>query len=308
MKKVSVAQLVKDNDGIKQLNSVDIDNKFIEIVEISRPGVELFGFFDYYSAKRVQLYGLQEYQVLKNKKVSEETLEQLLQSQIPLILFARDQEPPKEFLKIATTKGIPVFKGPLVTSKYFSSLYEYLEDKLAPETQVHGVMLSIYGLGVLIKGPSGIGKSEVALELIKKGHQLVADDAVKLRRVDSERLIASAPELLQNKMEIRGIGIVDIQKLYGVTSVMSEHKLDLIIELTRDDTNIERIGKNEIKEDILEVAKVKRVIPILTGKNISNLIEVAVADFQLRKYYGYNASEEFIANLNAMLLEQKEEE
>lgn len=308
MKQISLVQVVKDHPYLEQINDVKLENKTISSAEISRLGMELNGFLEHYEDKRAQLYGLQEFEFLKNTKISEDLLKKLLTKNVPFIIFARNQRPQKKFEKIATQQNIPIFVTKRITSKVFSSLYEYLEDKLAPETLVHGVMMSIYGTGVLIKGESGIGKSEVALELIKKGHVLVADDSVKLRQLDSETLISSAPDLLKNKMEIRGIGIVDIQKLFGVTSVKIEQPLDLIVELTKEKTNIERVGNKHKEEKILEVSKKKISIPVLTGKNISNLVEVAVGDYQLKNDYNYDAAQEFVDKLNNMLIEKRDSE
>lgn len=302
MKKIKLQELIDDNGYLKQINSVSFEDKEINNAEISRPGIELNGYLDHYQPKRVQLYGVQEFEFMKKNGINEDLLDKILLPDVPFIIFSRNQIPDSTFLKIADEHQIPVFKSEMITSKIFSTLYEYLEDKLAPETTVHGVMMSIYGTGVLIKGASGIGKSEVALELVKRGHVLVADDSVVLRKVDGETLKASAPQILKNKMEIRGIGIVDIQKLYGVTSVKVEQGLDLIIELTNSNQNIERIGTKQINEQNLDVSKEKIVIPVLTGKNISNLIEVAVADHQLKHDYNFDAAQEFVQDLNNLLI------
>lgn len=308
MKTIKVEQLINDNKFLKQINDVSLKDKEIEVTDILRPGVELQGFFDYYSYKRIQLYGMQEVAFLNKNKIEKNILEQLLVEEIPMIVLARNLTISDSFIELATKKNIPIFTTSHVTSKVFAILYGYLEDKLAPETRVHGVMMNIHGIGVLIQGESGVGKSEVALELIKKGHSLIADDSVILRRVDTETLISSAPKILQNKMEIRGIGIVDIQKLYGVTSVLLECKLDFIVELSQNDENIERIGNKEIKKTILEVPKKKVILPVLKGKNMANLIEVAVAEYQLRQDYGYNASEEFVNDLENLLKEKNKNE
>ncbi len=303
MEKLSFSKFLEENKYLKLVNDIDIKNRDLSSSEISRPGVSLTGHFDYFSNERIQIFGLQEYTYLENH-VSDEILREFLEQKPPLVIFARNKFPCKRFLKIANEFSIPVCISDKNTSKLFTKVHDYLEYELAPETTVHGVMLNIFGKGVLIKGASGIGKSEVALELIKKGHILVADDMVVFKRIDTDTLLAQAPDILKSKMEIRGIGIVDIQKLYGVTSVLLKDKLDLIIELTDDQKNIDRIGNSYLFEEILEIKKKKIKIPILTGKSISNLIEVAVANYQLEEDFNYKASEEFTKNLNDILLKK----
>lgn len=305
MDKISIKELVKVNN-YKPINDVNVEEIFIEENEIARPGLSLIGETKHLPQRRVMLFGLQEFSYLEN--VKEEHLKKMFKLDIPLIIFTRNNIPNKMFLELAQKNNVPVYVCEDGTSKVFKEVYEYLTFKLAPETQVHGVFLDVYGKGVLIKGKSGIGKSEVALELIKKGHYLVADDMVILKNTDTNVLIGEAPELLQNKMEIRGIGIVDIQKMFGVTSVLVEAKLDLIINLTDDNSNVDRIGNDYLYEEILGVKKKKLNIPILKGKNISNLIEVAVANFQLSDDYGYNSSEEFVKKLDEMLIKKRSDD
>lgn len=295
---LTVNKFYKDNKYLKLLNEVDDLKKEITEIDISRPGIELAGDFEFATPTRIQLLGYQEVSFMDKKKINIDILNKLISPKTPAIVFSRGLIPDSNFLEIATKKGVAVFLTEEKTSKVFNKLFEYLEFELAPEKLVHGVFMKIYGEGILIKGDSGIGKSEVALELIKKGHFLIADDAVEFKKIDSETLIGTSPKLLQNKMEIRGIGIVDIQKLYGVTSVQKNCQLDLIIELTYSNENIDRIGNNISCENILDTKKNKLKIPILKGKNISNLIEVAVANFQLKEYYNYDSSNEFINNLN----------
>ncbi len=304
MEKLSFSKFLKENKYLKLVNDVDIKNRYLSSSEISRPGVSLSGYFEYFSNERIEIFGLQEYTYLENH-VSDENLKDFLKHKPPLIIFARNKFPCERFLKLANEFSIPVCVSDKHTSKLFTKVHDYLEYELAPETTAHGVMLNIFGKGVLIKGASGIGKSEVALELIKKGHILVADDMVVFKRIDTDTLLAQAPDILKSKMEIRGIGIVDIQKLYGVTSVLLKDKLDLIIELTDNQNNIDRIGNNYLFEEILEIKKKKIKIPILTGKSISNLIEVAVANYQLEEDFNYKASEEFTKDLNDLLLKKE---
>lgn len=300
MNKLLISELIKDFKEFELLNNVELKSRCIENNEISRPGIELNGYFEDYEPKRIQLLGKQESNFLK-KEMDPENLKRFLDSSVPVIIFSRGYIPTTQFLNEATKKGIPICTSKKVTSKLFSELYEYIVYNLAPETRVHGVALSIYGVGVLIEGASGIGKSEVALELIKRGHFLIADDSVIVKKIDSDTLLGSAPELLKNQMEIRGIGIVDIQKLYGVTSVQIESEIDFIIELTDEKMTEERIGNDTVYEEILEVPVPKIFLSNKTGKNLSNLVEVAVADYQLKNDYNFNSSEVFIQKLDGIL-------
>lgn len=301
MEKISFYKFLDENKYLRLVNKVDISDKFLYSSEIARPGVALTGHLEFFDEDRIQLFGLQEFTFLQDF-VSDDILRAYLEKEPPLIIFARSNIPCKRFLDIADELKIPVLVCEINTSKVFTKIHDYLEYELAPQTKVHGVMLNIFGKGVLIKGQSGIGKSEVALELIKKGHILIADDMVNLKKTDTETLMGEAPDLLKSKMEIRGIGIVDIQKLYGVTSVLLQDKLDLIIELTESLEGIDRIGNTYLYEEILSVKKKKIKIPIFKGKSISNLIEVAVANYQLEEDHKYNASEEFTKNLNDLLI------
>ncbi|MFV0288190.1 MAG: HPr(Ser) kinase/phosphatase [Mycoplasmatales bacterium] len=304
MDQVSLKLLIEENKYLEVLNETDLENMYVEETEISRPGLALVNQFGHFSENRVLLFGDPEYYFVD--EVEEEVLNTLMSKKIPLIIFTRGNRPSERFLKIANKYNKTVCLTDLITSTVFHKIHEYLEEKLALQTQVHGVMLNIHGKGVLLQGASGIGKSEVALELVKKGHILIADDMVILKNIDGSKLVGEAPDLLKSKMEIRGIGIVDIQKLFGVTSVLLKENLDLIIELTNSELEVDRIGNNYQYKEILGVKKKKINIPVMAGKNLSSLIEVAVANFQLAEDYGYSSSEEFIKSLNNMLKETNE--
>lgn len=291
---------------IKGLNVVtdpmDLD-KQITATELSRPGLELTGYFLYFPNLRVQIIGTNEGTYFEKINYDEKILDSFLDPKIPLIVFCRGIVPPKKFIDLANERKIPICTTNRPTSKVYSEIYNYLEYELAPETQVHGVLVSVFGHGVLIKGGSGIGKSEVALELINRGHFLVADDAVVLRQIDDDLLIGSAPTLLKNRLEIRGVGIVDIQKLYGVTKVLSSKRLSLVVELRAMDGKEDRIGSSMLTEKILEVEVPKIQIPITAGRSISNLIEVATANFELKTEHGYDSAASFVEDLNKLLIE-----
>ncbi len=296
---ISVEKFLNENKHLSKLNDVNT-NIELKTSEISRLGLGVYSKFKYFSQGRVQLIGDQEHDMIE--KLNKNEIEELFKNDIPILIFARGQKPSDEFIQVGTKNNVLICQSNQPTSKVFSKTYLFLERFLAPKIKIHGVMMSIYGKGVLIKGASGIGKSEVALELIKRGHTLISDDLVILKKLDEYTLATEAPEITKNKMEIRGIGIVDIPKLFGVTSVMLSEKLDLIVEFVSTNDNVERIGNNYKYEDILGVKKKKISIPILSGKNIANIMEVAVANYQLEEDYDYNSAEEFVELVNSTLI------
>lgn len=302
LKKIKVNEFLKQNKYLYKLNEINSDIQF-ETTEIYRPALAFYSKFKYSSRGGVQIIGNQEFEFLD--KLNVDDINNFFAEGLSLVIFARDKQPSEEFLKVAKEYDILVCKSTLATSKVFSKVHKFLEMFLAEETQLHGVMLSISGKGTLIKGASGVGKSEVALELIKRGHLLISDDQIIVKKLDNDTLSCEPPEILRNKMEIRGIGIVDIQKLFGVTSVSLSKEIDLIIELTDKAEAVDRIGNAYLYETILGVKKKKITIPILSGKNIANLVEVAVANYQLAEDYNYNSSEEFIELLNETLKNKK---
>jgi HPr kinase/phosphorylase len=302
MKQVSVQEILNEFDCLNLLNEEYADlTKFVEIPELSRPGVELVGYTEFFPYKRVQVFGLQEASYLDKINYDPKILEKFLHEKTPMIIFCRNINPTKDFIERASKLKIPVCVTKRATSKFNTILYSFLEEVLAPETQIHGVLLSVFGTGVMIKGASGVGKSEVALELINRGHLLVADDAVVIKRVDENTLIGSAPKLLKNRLEIRGVGIINVQKLYGITKVLPKKKIDLIVEISPLNGSEDRIGNAESTFDILGYDLPMVRIPISSGRSVSNLVEVAVANFDLKKEYNYDSSKAFIEDLNNML-------
>ena len=305
MTTVTVRNIVENLKFLEVIYEGDFDRK-IDTAEISKPGLELTGFVDYFPFKRVQIIGRQEFSYLEHINFDCKKMEMFLDKEVPLLIFSRGNIPPEKFLIKCKERNIPVLGCKLATSKLQSKLYAYLEYELAAETQVHGVLVSVLGVGVLIQGESGIGKSEVALELIKNGHFLVADDAVIIKRTDEETLIGYAPPLLKSRMEIRGIGIEDIQKLFGVSSVIDRKKIDLVIEMKFPTGQEDRIGNKLQTKEILGTKVHKMEIPITMGRSASGLIEVAVGSFRLKHEYGFDSSEEFIKDLNALLVKENE--
>ncbi|WP_155590088.1 HPr(Ser) kinase/phosphatase [Lysinibacillus cavernae] len=272
--------------------------------DISRPGLEMAGYFTHYPANRVQLLGKTELSFFEMLPVDVklERMRLLCSQDTPAIIISRDLEIPEELLQAANEKHVPVFKTHMTTTKFSSRLTNYLEGRLAPMTAAHGVLVDVYGIGVLIIGKSGVGKSETALELVKKGHRLVADDCVEIRQESENLLIGSPPPLLEHLLEIRGIGIIDIMTLFGASAVRPYKRITLIIELEIWDPQkvYDRLGLEEEKMKIIDTELTKLTIPVRPGRNVSVIIEVAAMNYRLKKM-GVNAAEEFSRRLDEVI-------
>ncbi len=274
--------------------------------DISRPGLEMAGYFTHYPANRVQLLGKTELSFFEMlpADVKLERMRLLCSQDTPAIIISRDLEVPEELIQASNEKHVPVFKTHMTTTKFSSRLTNYLEGRLAPMTAAHGgVLVDVYGIGVLIIGKSGVGKSETALELVKKGHRLVADDCVEIRQESENLLIGSPPPLLEHLLEIRGIGIIDIMTLFGASAVRPPYKrITLIIELEIWDPQkvYDRLGLEEEKMKIIDTELTKLTIPVRPGRNVSVIIEVAAMNYRLKKM-GVNAAEEFSRRLDEVI-------
>lgn len=258
--------------------------------EIIRPGLQIAGYFDWFSFERVQVMGKAETFYLKtlNEDVKRQRLDKYFSFPIPALIVANEMAIDEDLIHYAKKYKRPVFVSSQKTDKLVNILINFLEEELAEETTLHGVCLEVFGVGVLIKGKSGIGKSETSLELINRGHRLVADDAVIIKKVDNG-LKATCPELTQHLMEIRGIGILDIKHLFGVGSIRIEQFVEIVIELEEWDENKEydRIGTDEDYTEILGIKVPTVVIPVRPGRNISAIIEIAAKNYR-QKLLGYN--------------------
>lgn len=279
--------------------------RYITTSDISRPGLEMAGYFTHYPANRVQLLGKTElsfFEMLpKEEKVSR--MKQLCSEQTPAIIISRGLEVPQELIDASNENHVPVLITSLTTTRFSSRLTNFLESKLAPTTAIHGVLVDVYGIGVLIMGKSGVGKSETALELVKKGHRLVADDSVEIRQEGENMLIGSPPPLLEHLLEIRGIGIIDIMTLFGASAVRPYKRITLIVELENwnPDKFYDRLGLDEEKMKIIDTDVTKLTVPVQPGRNVSVIIEVAAMNYRLKKM-GVNAAEEFSRRLDDMLV------
>lgn len=283
--------------------------KPITTADISRPALELAGFFNYYPAERIQLLGRTEIdfsgRLLKSER--KERMELLCDDATPAIIISRGLDIPKELIESAERHHVPLLRTPMKTTRFSSKLTNYLESKLAPTTAVHGVLVDIYGVGVLITGQSGVGKSETALALIKRGHQLVADDCVEIREVEENMLIGSAPELLEQLLEIRGLGIINVMTLFGAGAVRSSKRITLAIhlELWDETKQYDRIGLEEETLKIINTEIPKITVPVRPGRNLAVIIEVAAMNYRLKRM-GVNAAKQFTERL-AEVIQSKNE-
>ena len=299
---------VKDLLKISRLSQEYGDNvlleKEIKTSDISRPGLEMTGYFDFYTPERIQLIGMKEWSYLM--KMSSHNRHQVLlkmfQPETPVIIIARNLEIPEEMFSAADEKQIAILRSKTSTSRLSGEISNYLDSRLAERTSVHGVLMDIYGMGVLIQGDSGIGKSETGLELVKRGHRLVADDRVDIYAKDEMTLWGEPAEILRHLLEIRGVGIIDVMSLYGASAVKDSSQVQIAVYLENFDVHktFDRLG-NDTEE--LEVAGVRipRIrIPVKTGRNISVVIEAAAMNYRA-KQMGYDATKIFEERLTDLI-------
>ena len=298
--RVSISQLMRDLN-LEVVYMPEKEEYFVESEDVNRTGLPLAGYFEYFPYERIQIIGKTEYTYFQNisKKEREEVLDKFFSYEIPVLIVTRGLEVDKDIITKAKKYQRIVLSSKRNTTRFINRLSNYLDSKLAPHVTIHGVLVDVYGIGVLIKGESSIGKSETALELIQKGHRLVADDAVEIRKVDESRLVGQAPELLKHYMEIRGIGIIDVKSLYGVGAIKNQKAIDLVIELENWNQKkyYDRLGLDREYEEILGKEIEKLVIPVKPGRNTSMIIEVAAMNFR-QKGMGIDAAKEFTEKLS----------
>ena len=294
-------QLVSGQEGI---------GRYITTSDISRPGLEMAGYFTHYPANRVQLLGKTEISFfeLLPKKDKVDRVGKLCTPNTPAIIISRGLNVPDELIEASAEANVPVLVSNLTTTQFSSRLTNYLESMLAPSTAIHGVLVDIYGIGVLILGKSGVGKSETALELVKRGHRLVADDCVEIRQEAENLLVGSPPPLLEHLLEIRGIGIIDIMTLFGASAVRPNKRITLVVELELwdENKNYDRLGLDEEKMQIIDTKLTKLTIPVQPGRNVSVIIEVAAMNYRLKRK-GFNAAEEFSRRLDEVIASNNED-
>lgn len=280
--------------------------------DINRPALQLTGYFEHFEETRIQVIGFVEYTYMQNNmsdEQKEEIYAQLFSYKVPCVVFCRDMMPDEIFLAKANEYQIPVFLSKKSTSAFMAEAIRWLNVKLAPFISVHGVLVDVYGEGVLITGESGIGKSEAALELIKRGHRLVTDDVVEIRKVSDETLIGTAPDITKHFIELRGIGIIDVKALFGASSVRETQNIDLVIKLEDwdKDKEYDRLGLEEEYIEYLGNKVVCHSIPIRPGRNLAIICESAAVNHRQKKM-GYNAAQELYKRVQANLAKRREEE
>ena len=284
-------ELISGEEGI---------NRPVTTSDISRPGLEMAGFFDYYPAERIQVLGKTELTFFSKltPELRKKRMENLCTDITPCIIVTRGLPVPEELIEASEENAVPVLRTRHQTTRFFSRLTNYLESKLAPTTAVHGVLVDVYGVGVLITGKSGVGKSETALELVKRGHRLVADDCVEIRQEDGSTLIGTAPELIEHLLEIRGLGIINVMTLFGAGAVLKSKKIALVVHLELWDPKkqYDRLGLEEETMKIMDTLVTKITVPVRPGRNLAVIIEVAAMNYRLKKM-GVNAAEQFTAKL-----------
>lgn len=293
MKSISIYEFIKD----LELEPVYIGScsevKF-NTSDINRPGLQFANYYDHFydTSLRLQVVGKIEMTYLEtlDSKTRKERLDEYFRNPLPCVVISRGMDIPDEMLKKAEEYNCPLLSTKLITTKFVHTAIHYLNSKLAPSTTVHGELVDVYGIGVLIIGESGIGKSETALELVKMGHRLVTDDSVEIKKVADNRLVGESPDVTQNFMEIRGIGIIDIKEMYGVGSIIKSKSIDLVINLEfwNENNTYDRLGMDEEFTTILDVKVPRLTIPVRPGRNLAIIAEVAARNFRL-KNMGYDA-------------------
>lgn len=286
------------------------DDILIQSRDVVRPGMELNGYHEYFDPNRIAVLGRAEMYMLESLKPSRRAmaLDSYLSLKPPAVIVARGIDPGKDFMEIAETYHVPVLRTTESTSNVVASLVAYLNVELAPRITRHGVLVEVYGEGILLVGDSGVGKSETALELIKRGHRLVADDAVEIRRI-GDTLTGTAPELIRHYLEVRGIGVVDIQKLFGMSGVKSATQIDLVIQFERwqDEKFYDRLGLDEAHTQIMGVPIPLLTIPVSAGRNLAGIVELAVMNNRQKKY-GINSAREFVEQIDSHIDHQAAQE
>ena len=303
---VQLTQIVEEFKLTPIFQATDYEKICITVDDISRPGMQLTGFFDYFEPVRLQVLGAVEMGYLRKLSPQERSIifERFFSYKIPALIISRGMEPAVECLEMAKKHDITILSSPDTTSTLTSSLISYLRTCLAPRITRHGVLMELFGEGIFITGDSGIGKSETAIELLKRGHRLVADDAVELKRINSAnatpKLIGSAPSLIRNYIELRGIGIINVANIFGMGAIKEDCIVNLVINIVHWDQhqNYDRLGLQTQYVDILGVQVPTVTIPVTPGRNLAVILEVAAMNNR-QKRLGYNAAEEFTNQLNA---------
>lgn len=307
---IKVSEIAEKMELKNLTPEVDLTKREVTVPDVNRPALQLSGFFEHFAYERLQVIGFVEYTYLQKLDMERKKYiyEQMFRHDIPCLVFCRNLQPDEELLEIARKANKPILSTERTTSPFMAEVIRWMYVKLAPCISIHGVLVDVYGVGVLIMGESGIGKSEAALELIKRGHRLVTDDVVEIRKVSDETLVGSAPSITKNFIELRGIGIVDVKSMFGVQSVRETQSIDLAITLEDWDSQKEydRLGMEEKYIEFLGNKVVCHNIPIRPGRNLSIIVESAAINYR-EKAMGYNAAQELYRRVQENLTRRREE-
>ena len=298
---VPLKQLVEEFRLEVAYAASDYDVVCLTVVDVARPGLQLAGYFDHFEPMRLQVMGNVEMSYLAKLTDAERAMifDRLFSYKFPALLIARGIEPDQQCLEMAKKHNVTLLRSQEATSTVVSAIISYLKDALAPRITRHGVLVEVYGEGLLLIGDSGIGKSEAAVELLKRGHRLIADDAVEIRKISTSSLVGTAPSLIRNYIELRGIGIINVAKLFGMGAVKAENEVNLVVNIVpwKNQEVYDRLGLEEQYMDILGVKIPMNTIPITPGRNLAVILEVAAMNNRQRKM-GYNAALEFTEQIN----------
>lgn len=308
MENMKFSEIINNYGLVYYTPEIDPDEVIINTPEVNRPALQLAGFFEHFDKERVQVIGNVECAFLDNmeKKNRIWVYDKLMSSGIPCLIICRGVEPDKELLEAAVKYGVPVATTEMATSPFDAELTRWLHVQLAPEKTIHGVLVDVYGEGVLIMGESGIGKSEAALELIKRGHRLVSDDVVIVKKVSDETLIGTSPDMTKHLIELRGIGVIDVKALFGVESILDTANIDMVIQLEEWDRgkDYDRLGLIDHHIDILGNQIISYNIPVRPGRNVAVIVESASVNHR-QKMLGYNAAQELERRVEESFSEDK---
>ncbi|MBF1010645.1 MAG: HPr(Ser) kinase/phosphatase [Lachnoanaerobaculum sp.] len=299
---VTIKELITELNLKNYTPEIDAESIIIKHPEINRPALQLAGFFDHFDSERVQVLGNVENAYIEtiDEETKKKTYDKLLSYKVPCVLYARGIKPDEDMLSYCLHYGVPCLGTERSTTYLTAELIRWLNVKLAPVISIHGVLVDVYGEGVLITGDSGIGKSEAALELVKRGHRLVSDDVVEIRKVSQQTLVGTAPDITKHFIELRGIGIIDVKALFGVLSVKDTQSIDLVIQLEDwvQNKDYDRLGLEDNYIEYLGNKVVCHVLPVRPGRNLAIIVETAAVNHR-QKMMGYNAAQELYNRVQA---------
>ena len=297
---IFLSQIVERFELEVVYDSGDIEERRITVADVTRPGLQLAGYYDHFGPDRLQIVGNMEHAFLNNltSEDRKKSISTLFEKDIPALIITRNHEVQPEILEAAEETKTPVLRTEEATSDFSSELVKYLKMELAPRVSMHGVLVEVNGEGILILGESGVGKSETALEIVKRGHRLIADDQVEIRKVSETTLVGKAPDVIKHLIEIRGIGIMNVKELYGVSSVKPQESIDFVINLEMWDENktYDRMGLNEETTEILGLKVPSITIPVGPGRNLAIIVEAAAINYRVKKM-GFNAAQDLVSRV-----------